>query len=225
MLKEATYKEKFVLLADWLPVIIEAIQKDLKNDHLKKDARFVKNFFANKNPSKLTREELLTGYSQALQNEEYAEPLGEFIANRWMIRHTDLYHFFEERLRRINPNFTEMTEIEPTAARSLMEDAIEEFGARNVYLFSIINSVVFPNQIYDQLRRRALESVETETAAAQAQAEHRSIEEMQQSHQQQIARLTDKYEKKIQGMQKKYLLDVDALKKQIASLQRKLHGQ
>lgn len=225
MLKEATYKEKFVLLADWLPNIIETIQKDLKNEHLKNDPRFTKTYFNNKNPHKLTTAELTSGYNQALNSEENAEPLGEFIANRWMIRHTDLYHFFEERLRRINPNFTEMTEIEPHAARTLMEDAINEFGARNVYLFSIINSVVFPAQIYEQLRRRAHESAEIERVEAEIQAEKHSIESMQQSHEQQIARLTDKYEKKIQGMQKKYTLDVEALKKQIASLQRQLHGK
>ena len=39
-----------------------------------------------------------------------------------------------------------------------------------------------------------------------------------------MARLTDKYEKKLMGLQKKYQLDQEALKKQLAALQRKLQA-
>ena len=37
-----------------------------------------------------------------------------------------------------------------------------------------------------------------------------------------MARVKDKYEKKLNGLQKKYQVDVENLKKQIAQLQRKL---
>ena len=47
---------------------------------------------------------------------------------------------------------------------------------------------------------------------------------MQSHYDQQITRLTDKYEKKLQGMQKKYIQDIETLKKQITLLQRKLNG-
>jgi hypothetical protein len=53
--------------------------------------------------------------------------------------------------------------------------------------------------------------------------EKQSAETLEKAYEREIARLTDKYEKKLQGLQKKYLFDTEALKKQIATLQRKLN--
>lgn len=225
MLKNATYKEKFSLLNDWLHTVVKSIQSDLKAEHLKKDPKFLKVYFANKNPSKLSTEELVHGYRQALAIEENAEAIAEFISNRWMLKHTDIYDFFEKNLSRIAPNFTEIEELDHQAAHSLMEHAISEFGAHKTYLFSVINSVVFPKTVYDQLRHRALQEEVEEAKETKLEQERLSLTSMQQFYEAQMSRLIDKYEKKLLGMQKKYIQDIDALKKQVASLQRKLHDK
>jgi hypothetical protein len=224
MLKDTTYKEKFVLLQDWLPAIIEAVKKDLKSEHLKQDWQFVKKYFANKNLNKLTAEELVEGYRMALAQEEKSEELAEFISNRWLLKNSEIYYFFEQALSKLNPEFSELEELDQTLSTKLMENSVNEFGAEKTYLFAVINSVVFPKKIYDQLKSHAEKDTRKAKENAIQEAEHKSIEAIHSSYQQQIARLTDKYEKKLQGLQKKYIVDTDALKKQISTLQRKLNG-
>lgn len=226
MLKNATYQQKFSMLNRWIPDIIESIKKDLKNEHLKKDWGFVKQYFPGKNPSKLTHEELAEAYSHAIANSENAEELAEFIVNRWLLKHSDLYYYFEQELGKINPNFNEIEELDRQQSLDMMERAIGEFGAPRTYLFCVLNSVVFPKDVYEELNSRAEKSVKEAVQQAAVAKEQQSVADMQRNYEQQIARLTDKYEKKLQGLQKKYVADVDSLKKQVSTLQRKLaHGK
>lgn len=224
MLKDMTYKDKFKILDPWMPSIVDAVKKDLRQEHLKQDMQFAKKYFSNKNIQKLTLDELLEGYRLALAQESMAEALAEYISNRWLLKNSEIYHYFEEQLHRIDPHFNDLVEIEESKAHALMEDAILQFGAPKTYLFSVINSVVFPKNIYDQLGRRAQESVQEEEDNCKIAEEQHSLDMIHQSYQQQIARLTDKYEKKLLGLQKKYTVDVDRLNKQIALLQRKLNA-
>lgn len=223
MLKDATYKEKFARLNPWLPVIIEVIKKDLRNEHLKKDWMFVKYYFPGKNVNKLTSEELVQAYKHSLESGEKIEELGEFLTNRWLLKNTDLYSFFEEELSRINPNFQELEILDSKTASSLMENAVKHFGALNTYIFSVLNSVVFPDETFNILEKRAEEESKKCAAEAKILQEKQSIDEMKRDYEQQIARLTDKYEKKLIGFQKKYHNDIDMLKKQVSGLQRKLN--
>lgn len=224
MLKDATYKEKFALLNEWMPSLMGTIAKDLKNDHLKQDARFVKKYFSNKPINKLAAEELVAGYKQALAEEENSDEIAEFISNRWLLRNSEIYNHFEEELRRRYADFSELKEIDLQTSSEIIEGAVHEFGAPKTYLFSIINSVVFPQSSYDQLRSRAEKEARQQAVDDQAQEEQHTLATIHKNYEQQIARLTDKYEKKLQGLQKKYTQDVETLKKQISNLQRKLNG-
>ncbi len=225
MLNEMTYKEKFVLLQEWLPSIIADVKKDLRREHLQQDPVFSKKYFSNKTLNKLTSEELVHAYRTAVAEEEKGEDIAEFICNRWLMKHSEIYQAFEDYLRPIHPNFTELTELDAATSNGLMDQSIRAFGALNTYLFSIINSVVFPQTIYDQLKQRAKEESIQQASQAKDHEEQTFSANKEKSYQEQIARLTDKYEKKLQGLQTKYTQDVESLKKQIANLQRKLHAQ
>lgn len=215
MYKNATYKDKFADLHDWVPFIVGEIKSDLCREHLKKDLNFVRRFLASKNIPKVTTEELAKAYQKAIKEEPNGESLAEFITSRWLLQHSEVYDFFEEELKKINPEFTELEELEEPVAESLINRAIAEFGAPNAYIFSVLNSVVFPNSSFDSLKKQAThhqqnkEKIEEETSK-------------QLSAEAQIARITNKYEKKIAGLQKKYSIDVENLKKQIGLLQRKM---
>jgi hypothetical protein len=222
MLKDATNKEKFALLSQWMATIVEAIKKDLKHEHLKNDQGFVRSYFAGKNLNKLSAAELASAYSHAIVNGENGDELAEFVTNRWLLKHTDVYHFFEQELSRINPNFSQMEILDPQTSLTLMEDAVKHCGSPQTYLFSMLNSVVFPDDVYTILGKRAEQSVQENEQAELVKSERESFASMQQQYERQIARLTDKYEKKLLGLQKKYVQDTEALKKQVASLQRKL---
>jgi hypothetical protein len=221
---ETPIKDKVTQLRDWMPEIIECIKKDIKNEHLRKDFTFIKKYFNNKNPNKLDACELSAGYLQAIHEEERGAEIAEFIAHRWILRNSEMYHLFESQLSLINPNFTEIQELPEEKSSALMERSIAEFGALRTYLFSILNCVAFSSDALNQLKERALKDRQVGEEQKRHSAETRELDELVLEHQQQVTRLTDRYEKKISGLQKKYVCDVEALKKQVAHLQRRLSG-
>lgn len=220
--KNATYQQKFNHLKEWMPLIVDSIKKDLKNEHLKKDHVFVKRYLNNKNINKITNEELASAYLNAIASES-GESIGELITSRWLLRHSDLYDFFERHLVQISPNFSDLTELTQEQSKSIVEPAIRQFGAVQTNLFSVLNSVVFPPAIFKDLETRARHQHLSVIEETQRQEEQLSAENMRCEHEREIARLTDKYEKKLAGLQKKYIVDVEALKKQVSLLQRKLN--
>ncbi len=225
MYKNATYKEKFADLQEWIPYIIDSVKKDLRNEHLKKDFYFVKKFLASKNIHKVTTDELAEAYQKAIQEEEKGEELAEFITSRWLLKNSDLYGFFEQQLSQINPDFTSLEEISPAQAQALIDASIHQFGAPHTYLFSVLNSVVFPKESFNKLKTKAQQHQEKEVQETQQATEKLTVEQMRKEFEREMGRLTDKYEKKLAGLQKKYVTDVETLKKQVAQLQRRLQQE
>ena len=220
MYKEATYQEKFSLLKQWMPSIIEKVKKDLKNEHLNIDRAFCKKYFMGKNIQQLKNDEIAQAYIQDIGEGNVG--LGEFIASRWLLKNTDLYGFFEEKLKQVNPDFDQLEELSLSQSQEIMQAALAQFGATRTYIFSLLNSVVFIQQVYDELRLLA-ENENGRQLAVEAENEIvHSIEQLRKRYEREIASLTDRYEKKLSGLQKKYNTDTETLKKQIAVLQRKL---
>lgn len=225
MYKNATYKEKFADLKEWIPYLVETVKKDLRNEHLKNDMYFVKKFLASKNIHKVTTEELAQAYEKAIQEEEHGENLAEFITSRWLLKNTELYEFFEKQLSQIHPDFANLEEMTPQQAQTLIEASNREFGAPHTYLFAVLNSVVFPGESFDKLKRQARDQQVKQVEESQQAKEQLTTEQMRKEFERETAKLTDKYEKKLAGLQKKYLADTEALKKQLAALQRKIHQE
>lgn len=222
MYKNASYKEKFADVKQWAPTIITNIKKEIKNEHLKKDLFFVKKYLNGKNLNKVTSEELTDAYLEALDSSENAEGIAEFLISSWLIRNPELYTLFETQLSQISPDFTDLEELTPEQAKSLIDQAVEQFGYFHTYLFSVFNSVVLPKESFEFLKKNAEKSHQDTIQQKLAQAEQLNLDGLVKNHEIEIVRLNDKHEKKFLGLQKKYQIDVDALKKQVASLQRKL---
>jgi hypothetical protein len=225
MLKDTTYQQKFAMLKSWMPVVADAIKKDLKNEVSRQNSQFVKAYFGSKNASKLTAEELSEGYIRAIAEHENGEVIAEWIGQRWLLKKPDLYGFFEKKLSAINPQFDQIEEIEPVKAKEIISEAIKQFGAPDTYIFSVINAVVFSKNQFDELAHAASTHVQHKAAEMQSSAEEKSTEKLIQNYELQIARLTDKYEKKLQGFERKYLCDTEGLKKQIGALQKQLNAR
>ena len=192
---------------------------------MKKDFYFTKKFLASKNFQKASTEELAQAYQQAIAEEENGEEIAEFIASRWLLKNSELYHFFEEQLSKIDANFTELEELSPEHSQKLIQASNSEFGAPLTYLFAVLNSVVFPAESFQSLKKQAIEKNQQQMEESQSQEEQNSLDSMRRKFEQDVNRLTDKYEKKLSGLQKKYTTDIDTLKKQISQLQRKLQGK
>jgi hypothetical protein len=225
MYKNATYKEKFADLQEWIPFLIESLKKVLRNEHLKKDVYFVKKFLSSKNIHKITTEELADAYQKAIQEAEQGEELAEFITSRWLLKNSELYEFFESQLSRIDPDFTNLEEIQPVQAQALIDASIRQFGALQTYLFSVLNSVVFPRESFQHLKTQAQQHQEMQEEESRKATEQFTVDQIRKNFELEMTRLTDKYEKKLAGLQKKYINDVENLKKQVAQLQRKLQGK
>jgi hypothetical protein len=223
MLKDSTYKDKFVMLQEWMPRIVDEIKKDLRVDHLKADPRFFKQYFPGQVPNKITIKELAEGYLKAIAEEEN-EALAEFISTRWLLKHTDLYEFFVKELEKIDPNFDELELIEDEKAEPIIEQSLKGYGHLHTYVFCILNSVVFSEKIYAKLANDLRSRTAKEEVEILESNERLSVEKMVKNHERELARLKNRYEKKLSGMQKKYLDDTLGLKKQLANVQRKLDG-
>ena len=148
------------------------------------------------------------------------EGLAEWAVNRWVFKHGDLYNHFAERLSRVNPDFSEIKELNWEQSEAILEGATDAFGAIPVFLFSVLNGVVFPAQLVDQLRKAAEAEKGAQEKKVKEEGEKESLEKIIAAHQREIARMHDK----ITGVQKKYTTDTEALKKQIKILQKKLNG-
>ncbi len=220
MIKESGYQEKIEMAAPWLDEVIELIKKDLKNEHLKIDRDFCKRYFLGKGPNMVTITEMVPAYQKDIADGNSG--LGEFIASRWILKNTDVYGFFEQELKKLNPDFDTLPDLDESLARTLMKDSIKRFGAVRTYLFCLFNSVVFSDALYKELRKKALDHSTHLKEEREKEQVERSLEAMQKRHARELAALNDRHDKKLSGMQKKYLNDTEVLKKQIKTLQVKL---
>ncbi len=216
MLKEMGYQEKFEWLRPWLGRVIESVKKDLRNEHLKIDREFCKRYFLGKNFHNISVEEMAEAYYKDIKGGNTG--LGEFITSRWLLKNTDIYGFFEKKLLSVSEDFDTLDTLPEEQAISLLEGSVREFGPIKTYLFAVLNSVVFPEKMYVDLRHQA----ENESKKEEERVVAESLTAMQKRHQREISALTDRYEKKLSGLQRKYLKDTEGLKKQVSQLQKKL---
>lgn len=151
--QELTYAEKFQDLTPFHEAIFTEVKKDLRDDHLRQDKGFLKRNFSGKQLNKITVQELLEVYTKLIA--AGYDAVSEFVANRWLLRHIEIYNLFEDRLRTINSQFHEIVELDPEAAKSLLSDAVERFGAVDCYIFSVLNSVCLPEALLKELRIHA----------------------------------------------------------------------
>ena len=141
--------------------------------------------------------------------------------SRWIFKHGDLYNHFAERLSEVNPDFNEIKQLTEEESRRILDGAAESFGAIPTFIFSLLNGVVFPQSILDELQKGAEAERALLERRAESNIEQQSLEKVIASHQREVGRLNDK----ILGVQKKYERDTEALKKQIKGLQQKLNAR
>ena len=207
-------KKAFQSLEPWLDEILLCIKKDIKTDYLPGTPLFFRTHFGNRPLIRVTFEEIQKAFAKELL--EGNDEMAEWVVNRWVFKHGDLYSHFAERLVAIDPDFDALQELTQEQSEKVLAGALEKFGVKAVYFFSVLNKVVFPAAVFDQLRKL----VEKEVAAAPADQTN-DLAKLIERHQREIAR----YEDKIAGVLKKYTNDVDALKKQVRALQHKLIGK
>jgi len=209
-------ENQFLSLQNWTQEILTMIKKDIKTDHLPSDPVFYRTYFGNRPQNRLSTEEIFAAYEKELLLGN--QDLADWVVNRWVFKHGDLYKHFADGLSRVNPNFDEIKELTVEESNQILKGAAESFGAIPTYLFSLLNGVVFPKTVLDSLRKGAEEAKSAQIIQEKEDEEKQSLEKVLAAHKREVARLNDK----IEGVQKKYTKDTESLKKQIKSLQQKL---
>lgn len=154
--QDIAYAQKLAELAPLYTQIFTSVKKDMRDEHLKMDRGFFKRNFPNRDLNSLTVDDLIQVYSKFIT--AGSEPLAEFIANRWLLRHLEIYNYFEEKLQAVSSKIDEIQELEEGFARRLLEEATSRFSAQDCYIFSILNCVAFPKPLLNTLRKDAIQT-------------------------------------------------------------------
>lgn len=209
---------KFETIQPWLNEILTAIKKDVKNDYLTGSPKFYFTHFGKRPIGRLTTEEI----NPVLIKELLAgnEDLAEWVVNRFVFKHGDIYDFFATKLEQINPDIGAIEVLTNEQSEQILLGA--NYPVKDIFLFAVMNGVVFPQAIFDRLRKETVAFDEKKQADETKLAEEQELAKMIERHQKEVFRLTEKYEQKLAGVLKKYMADTEALKKQVRALQKKL---
>jgi len=143
-------KNQFESIQPWIAQVLNAIKKDIKTEHLGSDPVFYKVNFGNRPQNRLTSEEIFTAYEKELLKGN--EDLSEWVVNRWVFKNGDLYRHFAERLSAIHPDFDQIQNLTEEQSHEVLKGADLAFDAVSVFLFSVLNGVVFPETVVKKTR-------------------------------------------------------------------------
>jgi hypothetical protein len=215
-------KNKFQTIQPWISFILDTIKKEIRMDHLASSPAFARTHFGNRPLNRLTAEEIFAVYEKELLAGN--QDLAEWVVNRWVFKHGDIYKHFAEKLSRIHPDFSAIESLDLIQSEQVLEGAPESFGFLPVYLFSFLNGVVFPEEIFTRLHHAATREESQKKIEKKEEGERQSLAEAIARQQRELFSMQQKYENKVAGLMKKYTVDVEALKKQVRSLQHQLHA-
>ncbi len=212
--------KKFTIIQPWINQILILLKKEIKNDHLQKYAQFLKENFAGKPIHKISQDEILLVYEKKLLEEDI--DLSEWVISRWVYHNSEIYEYFFEELKKINEKVTEIESIDKEKSLSLLNGAYKKFSKEDLYIFSILNEVVFDPDVLKGLGEEALkEKLERKKTNSSKQIQS-SIENVIKRQEEEMRRTKESYEKKLSSMKRRYFEDVEKLKEQISKLQKKM---
>lgn len=220
MIKDLPLKSKFEYLGEVLPRVLQDIRRDIRNEHMKQDREFVQKYFSKCHLEKISSSDIEKAYFAeivTLNNED----LGSWVISKWIMKHAEVYEFFVTELSKINPNFEEIELIDIDSSKSIVSKCMESFGVEDTYIFSLLNSVAFPDQMFEFLKSETSKNILKKQNVELVDSSI-DVSALVQKHEQELLKLADRYEKRLQATVKKYSQDIEGLRKQLGSLQKKL---
>ncbi|MES2199523.1 MAG: hypothetical protein V4489_05090 [Chlamydiota bacterium] len=219
MIAESTYSRKFALLECFSEEIFNGIKKEIKREIATKGSSLQKKL----------------GIQSVKETKEVAElflkniiaggdgELGEWVASAWINRHGEIFQCFHEHLTKVSAKYDELTEIPSAAEAVLIQESISNFGALNVYIFCILNSVVISAKRAEELKNLAQKEVESKKEEKET-VPVVSVEELRKKFDEQMQKVLEKQEKRILGITERHGMEIAGYRKQISRLQQKLES-
>lgn len=214
MIEKSLCESKFELLFPFMEEVCRAIKKEIKQEFVQKG------FFRSRSDCQDWKGISLFFYKKI--TEERDEKIIEWLSSTWICKHGEIFQLFHEELGKLNTQYDSLKEFPAEFEASLKKISQEKFGSLQVYVFSIFNSVVFSEKVYNEIREGALKELSLEKEEKNSSA--LSLDELQKQFEEEKQKLCEKYEKRLQGTIKKYQLEVEGYRKQIGLLQKKIEG-
>lgn len=149
---------KFQTLLPWMSEIIACIKKDIKTDFLPGNPIFSRTYFRNLPQSQISADDICKAFTKEIENGN--ESVSDFVIDRWVSKHGNIYNHFAERLHAVNPDFDQIKELTPAQSAQILAGAKEAFGLQDTYIFSVLNGVVFPTSVLEKLLQEANDEIE-----------------------------------------------------------------
>lgn len=219
MIAESIYSRKFALLEAFSEEIFTGIKKEIKREITTKGSPLQRKLgiFSVKE----TKEMMELFLKNIIVEKD--EEVGEWVASAWINRHGDIFQCFHEHLIKVTPQYDELTEIPAAAENALVQDSVMEFGALDVYIFCILNSVVISAKKIEELKILAQKEVENKKEE-KVKVPETSLEDAQKKFEEQMQKILEKQEKRILGITERYQMEIAGYRKQISQLQKKLES-
>lgn len=214
MMINSNYKNKFEALAPFVEELCLGIKKEIKQEFVKKkgiqsnfnslDIRDIAKFFYKK------------------VAEEGDEKIGEWLASSWIYKNGEIFQLFHEQLSFIDKHYDCLESLSSEVEERIKDLSVSKFGFVRIYLFSILNSVVFSAKLFEELRSGALKELSVIKDSSLESKDNISPEELKKSFEMEKLKIEEKYEKRLQGVIKKTQREAEGYRKQIGQLQKRL---
>lgn len=217
MIIKSDYKNKFELLAPFMEELCRGIKKEIKQELIKKKT--------------LQMSVNALDWSVISQNffkkivEDGDEETGEWLASTWIYKNGEIFQCFHEELSLVDEQYDRLESLSSEVEEKIKNLSASKFGALPVYLFCVLNSVVFSHKIFEDLRKRSLEEISMDRNDLKESSNNLSLEELKKSFEVERLKMEEKYEKRLQGVIKKTQMEVEGYRKQIGQLQKKLEKE
>lgn len=150
MIAQASYIEKFSSLKPFLEKIFREIKKEIRQDLQSKGSFLRKKLGAQSFHPEFKKISSLL--EECIVSSE-GEDLGRWVSLAWVNTKGAIFELFHDHLEKVAEDYSTLTALPSDVEENLLKEAIEQFGVKNVYIFSLLNSVVFSSATFEKLKK------------------------------------------------------------------------
>jgi hypothetical protein len=147
------------------------------------------------------------------------------LASSWIYKNGEIFQLFHEQLSLVDKHYDQLESLSSSVEEQIKDLSVGKFGFVRVYLFSVLNSVVFSAKLFEELKNGALKELSVSKDHSLESEDDISLEDLRKSFEMERLKMEEKYEKRLQGVIKKTQMEVEGYRKQIGQLQKRLEKE